>query len=172
MAESTKPRKKASLVIEQYAPIILTVVFALAIYLSAPAIIAKFEPTDGWQVSSLYGAVFNWSAIQTGFAFGVYGFVVGKNDGFVQEIRDKLAMRRFLSYVRRANVGGFVLTVTSLPLTIANPAISDRHSVLFFVLIAWFCLFLWTFMAFLRVAYGFGKLSSVRDQPEFYGAGS
>ena len=170
MAENTRPRPTLGLLIEQFSPLVISALCALAIYLQAPEIIAKFKPLDGWQVSSLYGAVFNWSAIQTGFAFGVYGFVVGKNDGFVQEIRDKLAMRRFLGYVRRANVGGFVLTVASLPLTIVNPAISKPNSLLFFIIVAWFCLFLWTFMAFLRVAYGFGKLSSVRDQPEFYGA--
>ncbi|WP_324741348.1 hypothetical protein U8326_15445 [Tsuneonella sp. CC-YZS046] len=170
MAEAAKRRKSLGLIVEQYAPLVLSVGSSIAIYVLAPAIIAKFEPTDGWQVSSLYGAIFNWSAIQTGFAFGVYGFVVGKNDGFVQEIRDKLAMRRFLAYVRRANIGGFVLTVMSLPLTIANPPISDPQSPMFFVVLGWFGLFLWTFLAFLRVAYGFGKLSSVRDQPEFYGA--
>jgi hypothetical protein len=170
MAEPLGRRKSLGLLFEQFAPLIISAGCALAIYIMAPSIIAKFQLSDGWQVSNLYGAVFNWSAIQTGFAFGVYGFVVGKNDGFIQEIRDKLAMRRFLGYVRRANVGGFALTVASLPLTIINPAISNPNSPLFFVIVAWFCLFLWTFLAFLRVAYGFGHLSSVRDQPEFYGA--
>lgn len=170
MAKRLKRQKSPALLIEQFAPLVLSLISAIAIYILAPAIIAKFKPTDGWEVSSLYGAVFNWSAIQTGFAFGVYGFVVGKNDGFVQEIRDKLAMQRFLAYVRRANIGGFALTVISLPLTISNPALVDPNSPVFLIVLAWFCLFLWTFLAFLRVAYGFGKLSSVRDQPEFYGA--
>lgn len=169
MAEA-KQRKSLGLLIELYAPLAISAGCAIAIYVLAPAIIVKFNLSDGWQVSSLYGAVFNWSAIQTGFSFGVYGFVVWKNDGFVQEIRDKLAMHRFLGYVRRANVGGFALTVASLPLTIVNPAFADPGSLVFFGILAWFCLFLWTFLAFLRVAYGFGHLSSVRDQPEFYGA--
>lgn len=169
MAEQAKP-KSLGLLIEQHGPLTIAAVCAVVIYILAPSIVEKFKPSGGWQVASLYGAVFNWSAIQTGFAFGVYGFVVGKNDGFVQEIREKLAMRRFLKYVRRANVGGFILTVASLPLAITNPAISNPRSLLFLVIVAWFCLFLWTFFAFLRVAYGFGKLSSVRDQPEFYGA--
>ncbi len=96
-------RKSVGLLIEQFSPLVIAAGCALAIYLLAPSVIAKFQADNGWQVSSLYGAVFNWSAIQTGFAFGVYGFVVGKNDGFVQEIRERLAMRRFLGYVRRAN---------------------------------------------------------------------
>jgi hypothetical protein len=170
MAESPRRRKSLGLVIEQFAPLAISAACAIAIYVLAPSIIAKFKAPAGWQVSSLYGAVFNWSAIQTGFAFGVYGFVIGKNDGFVQEIRDRLAMRRFLGYVRRANIGGFLLTIASLPLAITNPTISESNSPLFFAILTWFCLFLWTFLAFLRVAFGFGKLSSVRDQPEFYGA--
>lgn len=168
--EAPVRRKSVGLLIEQFGPLAISAASVLAIYILAPSIIAKFAAEDGWQVSSLYGAVFNWSAIQTGFAFGVYGFVVGKNDGFVKEIREKLAMHRFLGYVRRANVGGFVLTVASLPLTITNPSFSAANSLIFFVVLTWFGLFLWTFLAFLRVAYGFGHLSSVRDQPEFYGA--
>jgi hypothetical protein len=171
MVDSIQSRRKSiGLLVEQLGPLVLSAGCALAIYFFAPSIISKFQIENGWQVSSLYGAIFNWSAIQTGFAFGVYGFVVGKNDGFIKEIREKLAMRRFLGYVRRANIGGFVLTVTSLPLTVANPELSNPKSLLFLIVLAWFSLFLWTFLAFLRVAYGFGKLSSVRDQPEFYGA--
>lgn len=165
-----KKRKSLGLLIEQFGPLVASAGCALAIYICSEAIIGAFKQPGGWQVSSLYGAVFNWSAIQIGFAFGVYGFVMGKNDGFVQEIRERLAMRRFLGYIRRANIGGFALTVFSLPLAITNPAFSDPHSLIFFAVMAWFCLFLWTFLAFLRVAYGFGRLSSVRDQPEFYGA--
>lgn len=170
MAEVRNQRKGMGLTIERFAPLFISVACVLVAYAFAPAIIAKFEASNGWQASSLYGAVFNWSAIQTGFAFGVYGFVVGKNDGFVKEIRDLLAMQRFLGYVRRANVGGFALTIFSLPLTIVNPSVSDGNSLLFIGILGWFGLFLWTFLAFLRVAYGFGHLSSVRDQPEFYGA--
>ena len=89
MAEATPRRKSLGLWIEQYAPLVISAACAFAIYILAPSIIARFTQSEGWQASSLYGAVFNWSAIQTGFAFGVYGFVVGKNDGFVQEIRDR-----------------------------------------------------------------------------------
>lgn len=159
------------LFVERFGPLLLSFACILAIHLNAHSIVERFKPgNDGWQVSSLYGAVFNWSAIQTGFAFGVYGFVVGKNDGFIQEVRELLAMKRFLGYVKRANVGGFLLTITSLPLTIANPKLVVPGSPSFILVLLWFGLFIWSFLAFLRVAYGFGHLSSVRDKPEFYGA--
>lgn len=172
MVESQQNRSGIGLIIERVGPLGISAASIVLIVCYADEIVAQFQASDGWQVASLYDAVFNWSAIQTGFAFGVFGFVVGKNDGFIQEIRDMLAMKRFLGYVRRANIGGFTLTIFSLPLTIANPNISATDSVMFFFVVAWFGLFVWTFFAFLRVAYGFGHLSSVRDQPEFYGAGT
>ena len=165
------PQKSGfALGVERYGPLVLSAFCMVLIYFYGPLIVAKFAAVDGWDISSLYGAVFNWSAIQTGFAFGVYGFVVGKSDGFIKEIRDTLAMRRVMGYVKRANIGGFLLTIFSLPLTVSSPLISGTHTVWFFVLLIWFGLFVWTFLAFLRIAYNFGHLSSVRDQPEFYGA--
>ena len=91
MAE-TKKRSSLGLTVERFGPLAVAAACMLAVYLCAPAVIEKFRAEGGWQASSLYGAVFNWSAIQIGFAFGVYGFVVGKNEGFIQEIRDLLAM--------------------------------------------------------------------------------
>jgi hypothetical protein len=162
-------RRGVALFIERYGALVIAAAAAVVIFLNSSEVVACFT-TKGWQISNLYAAVFNWSAIQTGFAFGVYGFVVGKNEGFIQEIRDTIAMKRFLRYVKRANIGGFILTLTSLPLTVVNPLPTDRSSLVFILLLVWFALFIWTFLAFLRIAYSFGHLSSVRDQPKFYGA--
>lgn len=169
MVDHVPQRRGVALAIEMFTPLLLSIGVMAIVYWQGTVIAQNFAPGK-WQVSSLYGAVFNWSAIQTGFAFGVYGFVVGKNSGFIKEIRDIKPMKRFLGYVKRANVGGFLLTITSLPLTITNPQVTGT-GILFAVVVLWFGLFVWTFAAFLRVAYGFGHLSSVRDQPEFYGAG-
>lgn len=157
------------LAIERYGPLGLTVVAIVGLLLEAAPIVASIEASK-WQVDNLYTAVFTWSAIQTGFAFGVYGFVVGRSEGFIPEIRDTIAMKRFLGYVKRANIGGFVLTIVSLPLTILNPIPAPQGSAQFYFVLVWFGLFLWTLLAFLRIAYSFGHLSSVRDQPAFYGA--
>lgn len=170
MVEIIPQKKGVALGLERFGPLGIAALGIALIYFNAPSIIAKFVAEDGWEISNLYSAVFNWSAIQTGFAFGVYGFVAGKSDGFVEAVRDTLAMRRFMGYVKRANIGGFLLTIFSLPLTIANPSVSSADSTWFFILLIWFGLFVWTFLAFLRIAYNFGHLSSVRDQPEFYGA--
>src|SRR5437868_1788817 len=112
MVEVVPKRNGFWLAVERYGPLGLTLVAMVAIYLTAAPIVASIEASK-WQVANLYTAVFTWSAIQTGFAFGVYGFVVGRSEGFIPEIRDTIAMRRFLGYVKRANVGGFVLTIAS-----------------------------------------------------------
>lgn len=79
-------------------------------------------------------------------------------------------MRRFLVYVKRANLGGFTLTFASLPLAVLSPSPSNKYSIEFYLIAAWFALFVWTFLAFLRIAFNFGHLSGVRDRPEFHGA--
>lgn len=169
MVEVMPPRRGFWLAVERWGPLALTALSLLAIYHNSTCILAQFSASK-WQASSLYSAIFNWSAIQTGFAFGVYGFVIGRSEGFIPAVRETKAMQRFLGYVRRANIGGFALTVLSLPLTVTNPSLAPAGSIGFWVVFCWFGLFVWTFLAFLRIAYSFGKLSSVRDQPAFYGA--
>ena len=121
------------------------------------------------QMQNLYGAVFNWSAIQVGFAFGVYGFILTKTDGFVGVVRETLAMIRFVRYVRRGTAGGFLLTITSVPVAAISPNPASSP-LCFYGLAIWFSLFVWTFLAFIRIAFNFGRLSSVPDQEPFYGA--
>jgi hypothetical protein len=169
MVDIIPQRSGFGLAVERYGPLAFALATMVAIYLNSTSILEQFV-TDKWQTSNLYSAIFNWSAIQTGFAFGVYGFVAGRSEGFIEAIRETVAMKRFLGYVKRANIGGFVLTIMSLPLTITNPAPGPVDSWQFYGVLGWFGLFVWTFVAFFRIAYSFGHLSSVRDQPAFYGA--
>ena len=158
-----------SLLIERYGPSALALLAAIVIGFYRGDI-AGHVSDNSLHMSNIYAAVLSWASIQIGFAFGVYGFVVGKTQGFVEAARDTLAMSRFLRYVKRANIGGFILTAGSLPLVALSPSPNRTDSMLFWVIAAWFCLFVWTFFALLRVAYNFGHLSSVRDQPQFHGA--
>jgi hypothetical protein len=151
---------------EQFGPLIAAVATVAVIGFYRDAITAKFT-SEAWTTANLYSAVFAWSAIETGFAFAVYGFVVGKSEGFVEALRDTFAMRRFLQYVTAANILGFLLSVISIPLAITNPSPTNST---FWVVTLWFGLFVWTFFAFLRIAFNFGRLSNVRDRKPFYGA--
>ena len=65
-------------------------------------------------VDNLYNAVFGWASLQTGCLYAIYGYIAGKTDGFVGEIRLSRSMIRYNSYLRRATSIGFLLTVTSM----------------------------------------------------------
>ena len=168
--DSSEPKlPSAGLLLEQYGPLIFSAIGGAMVVLWRDEI-THLVNSKQLDINNLYSAVLNWASIQIGFAFAVYGFVVGKTQGFVEAVRDTIAMRRFLSYVKRANVGGFVLTATSIPLAVVAPSPDDSQSSIFWLVTIWFCLFLWTFFAFLRIAYNFGHLTSVRDQAPFHGA--
>jgi len=166
---TSKPGDRTSLTIEKFGPLIAAFFAAVIICITKDEIIQSIA-NKNLQMNNLYSAVLSWASIQIGFAFGVYGFVVGKTQGFINDARDTTAMHRFLKYVKAANIGGFVLTAWSLPLAALVPSPTKDDPILYWSLVLWFCLFVWTFFALLRVAYNFGHLSSVRDQPPFHGA--
>jgi len=148
---------------ERRAPIAFGAAAFLLIVLFRSAIAHRFEP-NGWDSTSLYGAVFNWASIQSGFVFGIYGFIVTKKDGFAGEVAKAASFDEFLAYARRAYLTGFLLTFVSLPIMVANLSIADSGSPGFWVVAVWFASFVWTFCAFLRVAFIFGMISAVPDK--------
>lgn len=156
------------LAVERFGPTVISLI-VLALLIGFRSHLLQQLATQNVQPTNLYGAVFNWSAIQVGFAFGVYGFILAKNDGFVGAMRKSIAMERFVVYVRRGTIGGFLLTIASVPIAVVSPSPSSS-SWTFYILAAWFSLFVWTFLAFIRIAFGFGRLSSVPDKEPFYGA--
>lgn len=164
------PRRNSFLLrIEQFGPLALAMGFVALSLLFSDDFAGRFD-RGGWSTSDLYSAVFNWAAIQTGFVFGVYGFVLAKRDGFVEEIRETTAFKRSLAYIRRANIGCFSLAVTSLPLVIADPSVSAPLSLNYLIVCLWFSLFIWSFLSFLRVSFTFGQMAGVKDHKPFYGA--
>jgi hypothetical protein len=108
-------------------------------------------------MDGLYNAVFGWSAIQTGFIFAVYGFVVGSEGNFIEKIRDTTPMKQFLKYTRNATIIGFVLTFISMPLMVADFKLTGGRWI-YISISVWFSLFIWAFLSFIRVAYLFGLL--------------
>jgi len=170
MDDTNPARDKWSLalIIEQFGPTIsAAIVLALIVYFQSD-IVTRFA-TQAWSSEGLYGAVFGWSAIQTGFAFGVYGLVAGRSDGFIGALQGTITMERFVGYIKRANIAGFTLTFSSIPLIILTPKITIPWSISSILISFWFCLFIWALCSFLRLAYNFGRMSSVKDRT-FHGA--
>lgn len=166
--ETERTRWSMALLLEQFAPMAFAVLSVFVLWYFADAIALKFSGSD-WKSAGLYSAVFGWSAIQTGFAFGVYGFVIGKGDGFVAALKGTVAMARFMGYIQRANITGFLLTITSIPLIITEPEVGTPLSRSYIIVSAWFALFVWSFFSFLRLAYNFGQIASIKDKA-FHGA--
>ena len=166
----TKDRygKSFALRAEQFLPLSSSFVVFLILVYYADVVSDRFID-DGWNSAGLYSAIFGWAAIQTGFSFGVYGFIIGKKDGFVNEIRDTRAFQRFVAYIQRSNYIGFALTFASIPLIVIEPDISQPLSWSYVIVCSWFSLFVWSFLSFCRLAFNFGRIVSVKDK-EFHGA--
>lgn len=98
--------------------------------------------------------------------FAIYGFIVTKRDGFVGMIVSGGSYERFLGFTKRACLGGFALSITSLPLLIATPKVEATSQYLYWIQAGWFSLFVWAFCAFLRVAFSFGVIVGTPDRPE------
>lgn len=152
---------------ERYLPVVLALLTLVVALAWRETIVASFL-LHHFSIGALYDAIFGWSAIQTGFVFGVYGFVVGAKSGFIESVQGTDPMRRFLSYTRNATIIGFVLTFVSMPLMVGNLDISQSPTV-YFVIAVWFSMFIWAFCSFARVAYLFGLLVQPTSKPSIPG---
>lgn len=117
-------------------------------------------------INSTASAVFGWSSIQTGFMFGVFSFISTKNDGFVGRIRNSTALRNFILYTRSATYLGFFLTLSTMPLLAVNFTGNEIDFRLYVIICVWFSFFIWTFAAFVRVAYIFSILIKIEERDE------
>jgi hypothetical protein len=170
MFNSSKPAGhiSAKLLAEKWYPFAIGGLSCLIVVYFMGAITEKLR-VDAWNLSNLYGSVFNWAALQTGFLFSVYGFVVAKQGGFIDKIRKTTFMDHFVSYTKRAIIIGFVLTFSSIPLIVINFSFKNGGVGHFVVVDLWFGLFIWAFLSFVRVAYIFGIIARVRDNDEIPG---
>lgn len=148
----------------RYFPLILAAACVIALLYWRDAVLALLV-SRGASLSTLFSAVFDWAAIQTGFLFSVYGFLVGKTDGFVAAVKKTEAMARFNRQLGRAMITGFVLTAISMGLIVVAPMPAAFGFVYLFVA-AWLGLFVWAFIAFLRVAYLFGVIVKTPDRKD------
>jgi hypothetical protein len=151
------------LVTERFLPLFVAVL-TLAFCLLWQESIVVFFAAHKLNVTKLYDAVFGWSAIQTGFVFGVYGFVVGSQSDFIAGVQGTEAMQRFLGYARNATVIGFILTFCSMPLMVAELNVS-QGGYIYITIATWFALFICAFLSFARVAYLFGLLARPKSKP-------
>lgn len=155
-------------IIEKYGPISGAVLLAAALWYFSDGLL-QLALSGEINISSLYSAMFDWSSIQTGFLFGVFGYVSGKSSGFLAEVKKTQAMQTFNSYTRTAICLGFLLTFASIPLIVSNFDFSGESAPYFWIFITWAFLATWSFLSFARVAYVFGVMLQVRDRERAIG---
>lgn len=166
---SSSGRFSLGRLIETYGPAFVGLL-GLAALIYYKTEIMYLSESDKISVTNLYNAVFDWTAIQTGCLFAMYGFVTGQAEGFIGEIRHTRSMARYAVYLRRALYIGFALTIGSIPLIVLNYKIKSDTHLLYYAVAVWFSVFLWAFCSFARVAFIFGVLIKVR-QPRQISAG-
>jgi hypothetical protein len=149
--------------LERFGPIAAAACMVVALYVFRDHLTTA-AVSKGFDLSNIYSSVFDWSSIQTGFVFGIFGFVAGKSGGFIEAIRETREMALFLTYTKRAIYLGFSLTFSSIAMSITSFNIDPSTPWKFHVFAAWSFLSLWGFLAFLRVAYIFGDILRVRDR--------
>lgn len=151
------------LLLEKYTPVAISVIIGGCLYVWHNKVLV-FYVNNNMCMDGLYNAVFGWSSIQTGFVFAVYGFVLGSQGTFIEKIRETTSMDLFIKYTRNATKLGFFLTFFSMPLMVLGVKLSDGN-IQYYCVVFWFILFVWTFLAFVRVAYIFGFLIRPRSKP-------
>ncbi|MBS1168868.1 MAG: hypothetical protein H6R00_4893 [Proteobacteria bacterium] len=159
---------KAYEYIERFGPIATAISVLVVFYVFSSEFIGYIRGNN-LKINLLYGEIFDWSSIQTGFLFGVYGFIAGKSDGFIGQIRHTRPVKQFLAYTRNAIVIGFVLTFVSMPLILIDIGPSDITKNWYYITCSWFSLFIWSFLSFARAAYIFGLIIRVDDNRRIRG---
>jgi len=160
--------KKISWLIEAYGPIACGAATLLALW-HLRNYLLPLMAEDRISVSNLFSAIFGWASIQTGCVYAIYGFIAGKTDGFIGEIRNTRSMKRYSTYIKRAIFSGFILTLFSMPLIVWKFKVgADDHN-LFLAIAVWFSTFIWAFLSFARVAYIFGILIRIEDVKKIEG---
>ncbi|MFH2016573.1 MAG: hypothetical protein ABIK36_12250 [Pseudomonadota bacterium] len=154
--------------IERAGPFVAASACCVVLYYYRDALHAASAAKD-IDFTGLYSAVFDWSAIQTGFLFGIFGYVAGKTDGFIQRVKNTTAMRLFIGYTRIAIFLGFIVTFISIPLMVSGFSLAPEDKWRFPVFMGWTFMSVWAFFSFLRVAYVFGFLIRPSDQSRVVG---
>jgi len=118
--------------------------------------------THLWNISNFYTAVFDWAAIQSGFLFGVYTYVVSKSAGFVGAIRETSAYAEMVFFIRSIFYLVFALTVLSIPLLIVTPEPNASLGLPTLIFALWVALVVYTLFSFIRIIRAFAAIERVR----------
>ena len=115
-----------------------------------------------WNLSNFYGAIFDWAAIQTGFVFGVYTYIVSKSAGFSEAIKGTEPYAEMILFIKTIFYLVFALAVISIPLLVMTPKPEPTLSTTTILFAAWTALVVFTFFSFLRIIRAFSTIERVK----------
>lgn len=155
-------------VAERYGPVSIAALSVVILLIFKDALICLYlrKVID---FSNLYSSVMTWASIQTGFVFAIFGFVAGKADGFVGEVKNTPAMVLFNKYLKWATILGFTITIITIPFMVGNVGIDGSIWGKYGLFCAWAFMSIWSFLAFARVAYIFGIILQPQDKKRIPG---
>jgi hypothetical protein len=125
-------------------------------------IISTAFATKSWHLDGYYSALFNWSAIQTGFIFSAYAFFVSRSEPFLRAIDRTETFAALRRYVVRSLMTSVLLALVTLPSLVATPAISITTNLDFpyALLVFVSTLATYSFMCFLKIVRVFMKIEN------------
>ena len=127
----------------RWLPLIVAVLCFGALLKFDRTVFAAVPSDQNW--SLLYAAIFNWAAIQIGFLFGVYGFMVGSPTEFMKAIKNLKEFKTFRSGLVTSLFVGFLLAIVSLPLLVFTPDPANSSIILKIAIYSWFSCFVFAF---------------------------
>ncbi|MEA1833998.1 hypothetical protein U8607_18070 [Methylobacterium durans] len=150
-------------VFEAWSPLFIALSAFFAFIFFKSSIVILFINNE-LSLPQLYTAIFGWSSVMTGFQFGVYSLIFSKNDGFIAKILPTVAMRRFMTYTKRAVILGFILTIFGMPFLVSNSEMKNINNLMYWTGSAYVSLFVYSFAATARVAALFAAMAKVRSR--------
>jgi hypothetical protein len=151
-------------ILERFYPIGLGIACAIGWLIGGHKLIV-FAEAERWHLDQLYVAVFAFLSITTGFLATFYCTIICMSEGFVRAIRDTRVLARFLTFVKRAIVLGFCVSLASIPIMVITPLPQEPLTASAFVVAIWIGAATWAIAAFFRVATLFFFMFEAQIQP-------
>ena len=116
------------------------------------------------QLTNLGLAVFSWLALQVGFSFGVYAFIMSKKDGVIDAVRKTDAMARFRRFLMHEHYFSMIVAFCTIPLIVIEINLYAVSRLYYIIIALWFSSFIYVFMCFFSIVRIFKKISDAEDK--------
>lgn len=103
-----------------------------------------------WKLNEIYGAVFNFSAIELGGLIALYALLVSDTPT-TKRLRRTRSFQKYVSYVRFGINIAFIVALSSIPALVTNPRLGAWDGVSTLCSAAWYAISVGMLLALYRV---------------------